>query len=82
MFNSSIIDLSSSLKKNSEIKKPTKAPTSEKKEKFWTVKECYFEIDNLRNKYSEENDEEKFEEYFAGSKEKEKRLNLVKNISA
>ena len=32
---------------------------SEKKEKFWTVKECYFEIDNLRNKYSEENDEEK-----------------------
>ena len=32
---------------------------SEKKEKFWTVKECYFEIDNLRNKYSEENDDEK-----------------------
>ena len=27
--------------------------------KFWTVQECYFEIDNLRNKYSEENDEEK-----------------------
>ncbi len=32
---------------------------SEKKEKWWTVKECYFEIDNLRNKYSEENDEDK-----------------------
>ena len=32
---------------------------SEKKEKWWTVKECYFEIDNLRNKYSDENDEEK-----------------------
>ena len=26
---------------------------SEKKEKWWTVKECYFEIDNLRNKSKE-----------------------------
>ena len=32
---------------------------SEKKEKWWTVKECYFEIDNLRNKYSDEDDEDK-----------------------
>ena len=32
---------------------------SDKKEKWWTVKECYFEIDNLRNKYSEENDVQK-----------------------
>ena len=32
---------------------------SEKKEKWWTVKECFFEIDNLRDKYSDENDEEK-----------------------
>jgi len=32
---------------------------SENKEKWWTVKECFFEIDNLRNKYSDENDEEK-----------------------
>ena len=32
---------------------------SEKKEKWWTVKECYFEIDNLRDKYSDQNDEEK-----------------------
>ena len=29
------------------------------KEKWWTVKECYFEIDNLRDKYSDQNDEEK-----------------------
>ena len=32
---------------------------SEKKEKWWTVKECFFEIDNLRDKYSDQNDEEK-----------------------
>jgi len=32
---------------------------SEKKEKFWTVKECFFEIDNLREKYLNQNDEEK-----------------------
>ena len=32
---------------------------SENKEKWWTVKECFFEIDNLRNKYSDENDGEK-----------------------
>ena len=32
---------------------------SEKKEKWWTVKESFFEIDNLRDKYSDENDEEK-----------------------
>jgi len=32
---------------------------SEKKEKFWTVKESFYEIDNLRDKYSDENDEEK-----------------------
>ena len=32
---------------------------SENKEKWWTVKECFFEIDNLRNKYSDENDDEK-----------------------
>ena len=32
---------------------------SEKKEKFWTVKESFYEIDNLRDKYSDQNDEEK-----------------------
>ncbi len=32
---------------------------SEKKEKWWTVKECFFEIDNLRDKYSDQNDQEK-----------------------
>ena len=32
---------------------------SEKKEKWWTCKEFYFECDNLREKYSNENDEEK-----------------------
>ena len=32
---------------------------SEKKEKWWTIKECFFEIDNLRDKYSDRNDEEK-----------------------
>jgi len=32
---------------------------SEKKEKWWTVKECFFEIDNLRDKYSNQNDEVK-----------------------
>ena len=32
---------------------------SERKEKWWTVSTCYAEIDTLRNKYSDENDEEK-----------------------
>ncbi len=32
---------------------------SEKKEKWWTCKEFYFECDNLREKYSNENNEEK-----------------------
>jgi exodeoxyribonuclease-1 len=32
---------------------------SEKKEKWWTCKEFYFECDNLREKYSNENDQEK-----------------------
>ena len=32
---------------------------SEKKEKWWTCKEFYYECDNLREKYSNENDEEK-----------------------
>ena len=32
---------------------------SEKKEKWWTCKEFYFECDNLREKYSNENDEKK-----------------------
>ncbi len=32
---------------------------SEKKEKWWTVSTCYNEIDNLREKYSNENDNEK-----------------------
>ena len=32
---------------------------SEKKEKWWTVSTCYNEIDNLREKYSNENDHEK-----------------------
>ncbi len=32
---------------------------SEKKEKWWTCKEFYFECDNLREKYSNENDEAK-----------------------
>ena len=32
---------------------------SEKKEKWWTCKEFYFECDNLREKYSNENDKEK-----------------------
>ncbi len=32
---------------------------SEKKEKWWTCKEFYFECDNLREKYSNENDETK-----------------------
>ena len=29
---------------------------SEKKEKWWTVSTCFAEIDNLRDKYSDEND--------------------------
>ena len=32
---------------------------SEKKEKWWTCKEFYFECDNLREKYSTENDQSK-----------------------
>ena len=32
---------------------------SEKKEKWWTCKEFYFECDNLREKYSNNNDEAK-----------------------
>ena len=32
---------------------------SEKKEKWWTVSTCFSEIDTLRDKYSDENDEEK-----------------------
>ena len=32
---------------------------SEKKEKWWTVSACYTEIDNLRDKYSDENDADK-----------------------
>ena len=32
---------------------------SDKKEKWWTVKEFYNECDNYRQKFSEENDEEK-----------------------
>ena len=32
---------------------------SEKKEKWWTCKEFYFECDNLREKYSNENDHSK-----------------------
>ena len=32
---------------------------SDKKEKWWTCKEFYFECDNLREKYSNENDESK-----------------------
>ena len=32
---------------------------SEKKEKWWTVSTCFSEIDTLRDRYSDENDEEK-----------------------
>ena len=32
---------------------------SEKKEKWWTCKEFYYECDNLRDKYTNENDKEK-----------------------
>ena len=32
---------------------------SEKREKWWTVATCFTEIDTLRDKYSDENDEEK-----------------------
>ena len=32
---------------------------SEKKEKWWTVSTCFSEIDTLRDKYSDKNDEEK-----------------------
>ena len=31
---------------------------SANKEKWWTVKEFFVEIDNLRDKYSDENDED------------------------
>ena len=34
---------------------------SEKKEKWWTCKEFYFECDNLRDKYTNEKDEKKLE---------------------
>ena len=43
-----------------EIKREiAKRILSEKKEKWWTCKEFYFECDNLREKYSNENDKEK-----------------------
>ena len=32
---------------------------SEKREKWWTVSTCFTEIDTLREKYSDQNDEEK-----------------------
>jgi len=32
---------------------------SEKREKWWTVSTCFMEIDTLRDKYSNENDEKK-----------------------
>ena len=32
---------------------------SKKFEKWWTVSACYNEIDTLRDKYSDENDQEK-----------------------
>ena len=32
---------------------------SEKKEKWWTCKEFYYECDNLRDKYTNESDKEK-----------------------
>ena len=32
---------------------------SEEKEKWWTCKEFYYECDNLRDKYTNENDQEK-----------------------
>ena len=34
---------------------------SEKKEKWWTCKEFYFECDNLRERYTNENDKSKLE---------------------
>ena len=43
-----------------EIKREiAKRILSEKKEKWWTCKEFYFECDNLREKYSNENDHAK-----------------------
>ncbi len=43
-----------------EIKRDiAKRILSEEKEKWWTCKEFYFECDNLRDKYTNENDEEK-----------------------
>ena len=32
---------------------------SEQKEKWWTCKEFYFEVDNLRDRYTNEKDDEK-----------------------
>ena len=32
---------------------------SQNKEKWWTVSTCYSEIDTLRDRYSDENDNEK-----------------------
>ncbi len=40
-------------------KRIAKRILSEKREKWWTVSMCFTEIDNLRDKYSDENDEEK-----------------------
>ena len=40
-------------------RKIAKRILSEKKEKWWTCKEFYFECDNLREKYTNENDAEK-----------------------
>ena len=43
-----------------EVKREiSKRILSEKKEKWWTCKEFYFECDNLREKYSNENDHSK-----------------------
>ena len=43
--------------KNSFLKQ--EKTLSDKKEKWWTCKEFYFECDNLREKYTNEKDEEK-----------------------
>ena len=44
---------------NPEIDVLDKKILSEKFEKWWTVSACYNEIDTLRDKYSNENDQEK-----------------------
>ena len=44
---------------NSVKREIAKRILSEKKEKWWTCKEFYYECDNLRNKYTNENDSEK-----------------------